>query len=301
MADDTTVIGETGLANPGRRLRELVASDTLVVAPGAFDPFVGRIIQREGFPAIYAGGSAISNANFGRPDMGLSTMTEVRDIARNIAAAVDIPVLGDIDQGFGDLLNVRRSVREFEAAGLAGVHMEDEGGPSKDARGQLPVSTERMVEKLTVALEARRDPEFMVWARCDAMPTLGLDDAIARGHAYAEAGADGLWMFAPGASTEEVERIARELTEVPLIYNMTVRGTGPAFTLSRLEDLGFSMVIIPNLLFFGMTREASRILRELTSTGSIADLAASAATPQEMEALNGMVFAHQFQLRHPQR
>src|SRR5579884_2930526 len=139
--------------SPGRRLRDALGSGEVLVAPGAFNPLLARLIERAGFPAIYAGGSGISSVMYGRPDMGLSSMTEIRDVVRNVAGATSLPVLGDIDQGFGDLLAVSRSVKEFEAAGLAGVHIEDEAGASKHAQGSTPSPVERFCEKLQVALE----------------------------------------------------------------------------------------------------------------------------------------------------
>jgi 2-methylisocitrate lyase-like PEP mutase family enzyme len=280
----------------GARLRRGLKENPLTVAPGAYDPLLARIIERIGFPAVYAGGSGISCAAYGRPDMGLSTMTELRDVAGRIAGAVSIPVLGDIEQGFGDLINVRRSVREFEAAGLGGVHLEDESGASKHSHGSVPIPVERMVEKIKVACAARTDPDFMIFGRCDGLRPLGMRETLDRSRAYVDAGADGLWVFGGNdADPREMEEIAAAFPDVPLIYCWSVRGVECRLPLDQIESMGYQMVIAPNLMLFGLIAEAMRLLTEIKEKGSMVGLLDRIASVEVVDELVGLKEARQFQ------
>jgi 2,3-dimethylmalate lyase len=280
----------------GARLRRGLKENPLTVAPGAYDPLLARIIERIGFPAVYAGGSGISCAAYGRPDMGLSTMTELRDVAGRIAGAVSIPVLGDIEQGFGDLINVRRSVREFEAAGLGGVHLEDESGASKHSHGSVPIPVERMVEKIKVACAARTDPDFMIFGRCDGLRPLGMRETLDRSRAYVDAGADGLWVFGGNdADPREMEEIAAAFPDVPLIYCWSVRGVECRLPLDQIQSMGYQMVIAPNLMLFGLIAEAMRLLTEIKEKGSMVGLLDRIASVEVVDELVGLKEARQFQ------
>ncbi len=280
----------------GAKLRRTLKENRLTVAPGAYDPLLARIIERIGFPAVYAGGSGISSAAYARPDMGLSTMTEIRDVAGNIAGAVSIPVLGDIEQGFGDLINVRRTVREFEAVGLGGVHLEDESGPSKHPHGSVPIPVDRMVEKIRVACAARTEPGFMIFGRCDGLRSLGMRETLERSRAYLDAGADGLWVFTGNdADTREMEEIATAFPDVPLIYCWSVRGVECRLSLDQIQSMGYRMVIAPNLVLFGLIAEAMRLLTEIKEKGSMADLLDRIASVEVVNDLVGLTEARQFQ------
>jgi 2,3-dimethylmalate lyase len=280
----------------GARLRRGLKENPLTVAPGAYDPLLARIIERIGFPAVYTGGSGISCAAYGRPDMGLSTMTELRDVAGRIAGAVSIPVLGDIEQGFGDLINVRRSVREFEAAGLGGVHLEDESGASKHSHGSVPIPVERMVEKIKVACAARTDPDFMIFGRCDGLRPLGMRETLDRSRAYVDAGADGLWVFGGNdADPREMEEIAAAFPDVPLIYCWSVRGVECRLPLDQIQSMGYQMVIAPNLMLFGLIAEAMRLLTEIKEKGSMVGLLDRIASVEVVDELVGLKESRQFQ------
>jgi len=280
----------------GAKLRRALRENRLTVAPGAYDPLLARIIEHVGFPAVYAGGSGISSAAYGRPDMGLTTMTEMRDVVGRIAGAVSIPVLGDIEQGFGDVINVRRTVREFEAAGLGGVHLEDESGPSKHPHGSVPITVERMVEKIGVACAARTDPDFMIFGRCDGLRSLGMRETLKRSRAYVEGGADGLWVFTGNdADPGEMEEIAAAFPDVPLIYCWSVRGVECRLSLDQIESMGFSMVIAPNLMLFGLIAESLRLLTEIKEKGSMADLLDRIASAEVVNDLVGLTEAREFQ------
>jgi 2-methylisocitrate lyase-like PEP mutase family enzyme len=292
-------VSSSAATSPGRRLREALRSDDVLIAPGAFNPLLARLIERAGFPAIYAGGSGISSVVYGRPDMGISTMTEIRDVVRNIAGATSIPVLGDVDQGFGDLLAVSRSVREFEAAGLAGVHIEDEAGASKHAQGSTPIPVERFCEKLQVALEARADPDFMVFARSDALRVEGMSATLDRCRAYVDAGADGLWVFTGLSGTaDELTEIARAFPDVPLIYDWTVRGIEARAHLDEIREMGYRLVIVPNLFLFAQVAQADRMLSSIQERGSIAHLLEEVASVPLVDEIVGLNAAREFQSQH---
>jgi 2-methylisocitrate lyase-like PEP mutase family enzyme len=287
----------TTALSPGAKLRTALRENRLTVAPGAYDPLLARIIERVGFPAVYAGGSGISSAMYGRPDMGLSTMTEIRDVVANMAGAVSIPVLGDIEQGFGDLINVRRTVREFEAAGLGGVHLEDESGASKHPHGSVPIPVERMVEKIGVACAARTDPDFMIFGRCDGLRPLGMKETLERSRAYVDAGADGLWVFTGNdATAQEMEQIANAFPDVPLIFCWSVRGVECRLPLGQIESMGYRMVIAPNLMLFGLIAEAMRLLTEVKDTGSMMGLLDRIARVDVVDEVVGLKEAREFQL-----
>jgi 2-methylisocitrate lyase-like PEP mutase family enzyme len=291
--------GEPARTSAGRRLRDALQSDAPVVAPGAFNPLLARLIERAGFQALYAGGSGISSVVYGRPDMGLSTMTEIRDVSRNIAGATSIPVLGDIDQGFGDLLAIARSVREFEAAGLAAVHIEDESGASKHAQGSTPIPIDQFCEKLQVALEARTDPDFMIFARSDSLRAEGMKATLDRCRAYVEAGADGLWVFTGlSGTTEELTEISRAFPDVPLIYDWTVRGIEARAHLDEIRAMDYRMVIVPNLFLFAQVAQADRMLRSIQEQGSIAHLLDQIASVPLIDEVVGLNAAREFQSRH---
>jgi 2-methylisocitrate lyase-like PEP mutase family enzyme len=282
--------------SPGAKLRRALQENRLTVAPGAYDPLLARVIERVGFPAVYAGGSGISSAVYGRPDMGLSTMTEIRDAVAHIAAAVSVPVLGDIEQGFGDLINVRRTVREFEAAGLGGVHLEDESGASKHPHGSVPIPLERMVEKIQVACAARTDPDFMIFGRCDGLRPLGMKETLKRSRAFVDAGADGLWVFTGNdADLSEMEEIANAFPDVPLIYCWSVRGVECRVSLEQIESMGYQMVIAPNLMVFGLIAEATRLLTEIKEKGSMEGLLDRLAPVGVVDELVGLTEAREFQ------
>jgi 2-methylisocitrate lyase-like PEP mutase family enzyme len=228
--------------------------------------------------------------------MGLSTMTELRDVAGRIAGAVSIPVLGDIEQGFGDLINVRRSVREFETAGLGGVHLEDESGASKHSHGSVPIPVERMVEKIKVACAARTDPDFMIFGRCDGLRPLGMRETLERSRAYVDAGADGLWVFGGNdADLREMEEIAGAFPDVPLIYCWSVRGVECRLPLEQIESMGYRMVIAPNLMLFGLIAEAMRLLTEIKEQGSMVGLLDRIASVGVVDELVGLKEAREFQ------
>ena len=191
------------------RLRDLLGSGQTVVAPGAFDPLAARLVEEAGFPAVYMTGFGTSAALLGRPDVGLLTMTEMADNAARIAACVNIPVIADADTGYGNPVNVIRTVGAYEAAGVAGIHIEDQVAPKKCGHtdGKQIIAAAEMAQKVRAAVDARSDPDFVIIARTDARAVEGLDSALDRAAQYLEAGADALFVEAV-LSDDEAAHVA---------------------------------------------------------------------------------------------
>jgi methylisocitrate lyase len=256
-----------------QRFRDLIADDDILVAPGAYDAITARLIQANGFDAVYMTGAGTINARLGLPDNGTGTMTEMVDNARAIAQAVDIPVFCDIDTGYGNAINVMRTVREMETAGVAGVHLEDQVAPKKcgHLEGKEIVAVAEMVGKLRAAQEARRDDDFVLIARTDAAAVEGVDAAIERARAYAAAGADVI--FSEALTTEEeFERFAGADVGAPLLANMTEFGKTPYLPVERFQELGFSAVIFPMLAFRSMLKAVDDSLKVLREQGTQVDI-----------------------------
>ena len=206
------------------RLRTLLATPGPLVAPGAYDALSARLVEQAGFDVVYMTGFGSTASLIGRPDVGLLTGTEMVDNARRIAAAIDLPVIADADTGYGNAINVVRTVQAYEQAGVAGMHLEDQVMPKKCGHmsGKAVIPAEEMVGKIRAAGAARRDPDFVLIARTDAVAVEGVAAAIARARAYAEAGADALFVEAP-TSEDDIARVAAELRGVaPLVFNWAV-------------------------------------------------------------------------------
>ena len=268
-----------------RRLRELLEKQTLVL-PGAFNALTAMQIERAGFQALYVSGAGLSAAR-GLPDIGLLSLTEVLSDAATIANAVTIPVIVDADTGFGPPLTVMRAVREFEQAGLAGMQIEDQELPKKCGQlsGKRLVPVPDMLAKLTAAVQAKRDRDFMIVARTDARGVEGLDAAIQRAIAYIEAGTDALFPEAL-ESGEEFRTFAREIRKagstVPLIANMTEFGRTPYLTVGEFESLGYRGVLFPVTALRAAMRAIDKLLAELKMFGSQRDWLDHMMTRQEL-------------------
>ncbi len=229
-----------------KKLREILDRENTVLVPGAYDAFSAKILKQAGFEIIYMTGSGVTASVIGMPDVGLLTMSEMVNQARNIVNATDLPVLCDADTGYGNALNVIRTVREYERAGVAGIHMEDQVAPKKCGHfeGKQVIAAEEMVKKIEAALYARDDDNFLLIARTDARSIMGLDEALRRARLYAEAGADMIFLESP-QTVEELEVIAKELHEVPLLVNMVEGGKTPVLPFEELEKMGFKIVLYP--------------------------------------------------------
>ncbi len=250
------------------RLRALLARPTATLMPGAPDALTARLVEEAGFEVCYLTGSGIANTQFGIADVGLVSQAEVVQQAARVVAATRLPVVVDADTGYGNPLNVMRTIADLERAGVAAVQLEDQVTPKRCGHfsGKEVISTAEMVEKLAAAREARGDSGLLLIARTDAAAVLGFDAAVERARAYAAAGADVLFVEAP-RTVDELRRIPRELPDVPHVVNVVVGGLTPVLSRAELEALGFRLILYAGLaLQVGMlaVREA---LRHLAAQG----------------------------------
>ena len=245
-----------------QRIRDLLARDT-VLMPGVYDALTARIAARVGFDIVFISGYSVSAARLGEPDFGFLTQTEMADAARAVCRVSDAPVIVDADTGYGNALNVMRTVRDLQDAGASGVFLEDQVWPKKCGHmaGKRVVEAEEHAAKLRAAAEARGDRDLFIVARTDARQPLGLDAALERCHAYREAGADALFVEAP-QSVQELERIAAELPP-PLVANMIERGVTPHLSRAELRDLGFQLIVCPLSGLFAAAQAVQEVLTEL--------------------------------------
>ncbi len=258
-----------GGLSPGARFRELLAEPGIVVAPGAYDAITALVIARNGFPAVYMTGAGTVNAHLGIPDIALGTLTELVENAARIADVVDLPVICDADTGFGNALNVMRTVRAYERAGVAGIHLEDQESPKRCGHldGKRIVTIEEMEGKIRAACDARRDDDFMIIARVDAAAVEGLNAAIERAARYAAAGAD--MIFAEALTTaDDFGIFGGAEIGVPLLANMTEFGKTPYLSVEQFAELGFDAVIFPMLAFRMMLGAFDDAMAELASVGT---------------------------------
>ncbi|MFL5626074.1 MAG: oxaloacetate decarboxylase, partial [Ktedonobacteraceae bacterium] len=247
------------------RLRELLVQRDLLVAPGAYDALSARLIAQAGFPAVYMTGFGTAASVLGQPDVGLLTMSEMVSCAAALAAVVgDRPLIADADTGYGNPINVRRTVREYERAGVAAIHIEDQVWPKKcgHMEGKQVIPVDEMVQKIRAAVDARQDPDFVIIARTDANAVYGLEDALRRGRAYRDAGADVIFIEAP-RSIEELRAIAQAFPDVPLLYNWAESGKTPMLPLEEIHALGFKLVIFPVSMLFAATQALLDLLEAL--------------------------------------
>ena len=274
--------------SPSRRsFRALLAAPGLVVAPGAYDVLTARLIERAGFPAVYMTGSGVSISALGFPDIGLVSLYEVCVRLEQIAGAVGLPVIADADTGFGNPLNVLRTVTELERRGAAAIQLEDQEMPKKCGHepGRTLVPPAEMVAKIEAARAARSSPELVIVARTDARTTHGLAEAIARGRRYAEAGADVIFVESP-ETPEEMRAICAGIP-APALANMVEGGRTPILPQHELAEIGYKVVIYPNSLTRIMACAGERLLDELKRAGTTAGLAGEMLTHGQLWDLFG--------------
>jgi len=261
------------------RLRELLAGGQPILAPACIDAFSARMVEQAGFEVNYLTGNGASAAALGRPDIGLMTLREVADICRNVIQATSIPLVADCDTGYGNAVNVIRTVREMEAAGVSCIQLEDQVTPKRCGffPGSVPVvPLEEQLGKLRAALDARRGTDLLILARTDAAADHGLDEAIRRGVAYKEAGADIVFLEVEGTA-EQLERIGREVPG-PLATTLDESRSEPAFSPEELAALGFRLIIYPGVVrctYLGAVSEVLGALRREGSTRSVGGRMAS--------------------------
>jgi carboxyvinyl-carboxyphosphonate phosphorylmutase len=240
-----------------------------VLAPGAYDALSARMVEQAGFPAVYMTGFGTSASVLGRPDVGLLTMSEMVGNARRITQAVDVPVIADADTGYGNPLNVIRTVQEYELAGVSAIHIEDQVAPKKcgHMENKQVIPAAEMTEKIRAAVEGRTSDDFLIIARTDARAVEGLDAALRRARAYREAGADTLFIEAP-QTEEEIAQIARAFTNVPLLFNWAEGGKTPPMRLEQLQELGYRIIIFPISTLLAATKALGEVLAEMKAEGT---------------------------------
>ena len=273
---------------PTTRFRHLLQAPGIIVAPGAYDCLTAAIIDQAGFPAVYMTGAGTSVARVGYPDLALATATEMLDNAAAIAAAVRAPVIADADTGYGGTMNMRRTIREYERAGVAAVHIEDQQFPKRcghlDDKRVVPIA--EMTQKIRAAVDARTDADFTIIVRTDALAVTGWDDTMRRCDAYTAAGADALFVEAIRSPEEAAAVVAR--TSLPLLYNFVETGKSPLLNVSELERLGFKMVIFPGSAFMSAAHAVRQVMAELKTAGTTARLTAKMTPLTEVFDLLGL-------------
>lgn len=268
--------------NARKRMRELVDGTRYVIVPGAYDPLTARLVQTAGFDAVYLTGGGYSRAN-GLPDLGLFTMSENVEFISRAVEAVDIPVIADMDTGYGNALNVIRAMREFEKTGVAAFHLEDQVSPKKCGHyeGKQLVSQSEMVGKIKAAVDARRDADLVVIARTDSRAVEGFEAAIERMNAYLEAGADVGFVEAP-QTVEEMERIPRSIAK-PALVNIFEGGKTPPLPARQLEAMGYRIGIYPSQTHRAAIFAAQEVLAVLKRDGDTAAIEHRLATFNDRE------------------
>ncbi len=263
------------------KFRRLLEQPGIIMAPGAYDCLTAKLIEAAGFPAVYMTGAGTSVARLGYPDLALATMTEMLDNASQIASIVDIPVIADADTGYGGVLNVRRTVRQYERSGVAALHLEDQDFPKRCGHldDKRVISVEDMVQKINAAVDARTDDDFTIIVRTDALAVTGWDDSMRRCEEYIKAGADALFVEAL-RTPEEVERAARELS-VPLLYNYVETGKSPLLSAQDLERFGFKIVIFPASALLTAMQAVQQTLATLKQQGTTAHLVENMSSLQD--------------------
>ena len=264
--------------SPRRLLRQRLASGPVIIAPGIYDAYGARFVAQAGFEAAYMTGNGVSASLLGRPDVGLIDLTLFTAHAHRAAACIDIPLVCDADTGYGNAVNVKRTVEEFEAAGVAAIHIEDQVAPKRC--GHLPgarpvIEFSEAVSKIEAAIAARRDPDFVIIARTDAAAGQGLDEAIRRAQAFVQAGADVAFVELKTGPTvvEDMKRVAGSVA-APCLVNIDGGGRLGAMTAAEIDGLGFRIAIFPGLQRYAAgyaTREALRALKRDGNTGALRD------------------------------
>jgi 2-methylisocitrate lyase-like PEP mutase family enzyme len=258
--------------NTRQRLRQLLDNHEPVVAPGVYDGLTARLVERAGFNAAIVTGAGVAASTLGVPDVGLATMSEVLTQTKNITHAVDIPVVADCDTGYGNPLNVRRTIQEFEATGVAGLFIEDQVAPKRCGhfRGKSVIAVEEMMQKIHAAVDARRDPDLLLITRTDAAAVSGIEAAVDRARAYVDAGAEMLFVEAP-QSREDLEYVAAQLAPlgVPLMVNLVEGGRTPLLPVTELAKIGFRFVSFSGSLQKTAIKAMQELLVRLYEDGDV--------------------------------
>ncbi|HSW10398.1 MAG TPA: isocitrate lyase/PEP mutase family protein [Bacillota bacterium] len=270
------------------KLKQGIRSGKIVVAPGAFNPLSAKIIEQVGFPAVYMTGYGASADLLGAPDYGLLTLTEMANHAARIAQAVSVPVVADGDTGYGNPLNVRRTIQEYERAGVAAIHLEDQVMPKRcgHMEGKQLVDAREWVKKIEAAVDTKTDPDFLIIARTDARAVYGLKEALSRAKMAAVAGADLIFVEAP-QSIDEL-KLVRETINAPLMANMVEHGKTPLLPVDELQKMGYNLVIYPSSSLYAAAGAIFEAMSELKKTGTTAGLVKGMLTFHQFNELVGL-------------
>lgn len=269
-----------------KQFQKLLHEPGSFILPGAYDAMSARLIEEIGFKAIYATGAGISNAQLGWADVGLTSLKEVVDIVTRMADVTTVPIVVDADTGFGNAINVMRTVREFERAGVAAIQMEDQVSPKKCGHfnGKEVISKEEMVSKIKAALDTRQDENLAIIARTDALAVNGMDDALERANAYKEAGADIIFVEAP-TTIEQLLQISSSLKGIPQVINLVEGGKTPLVSLKESEEMGFKIMLCANTVLRSAIKGISESLKILKEEGSQENVMNRICTWKERQSL----------------
>ena len=269
-------------------LKRLLKLNKLLVAPGCFDGLSARLVQEAGFEAAYLSGGAVARS-MGIPDIGLVTMSESIDRAVQVVSAINIPVIADADTGYGNAVNLVRSVREFERAGVAAIHIEDQITPKRCGHldGKEVISLSEMAKKLEAALATRSDPDFCIIARTDARGVNGFDDAVKRANAFAKLGVDAVFFEAP-QSEDELAEIPQRVPNIPLLVNVFKGGKTPMLPMERLEKMGYRIAIYPSETQRAAIQAMRTALSTLKREGTTESIDASLTTFKDRDKVVGL-------------
>lgn len=268
--------------SPGARFRKALTEEKPLQIVGAVNAYVAKMAQQIGYRAIYLSGAGVANASYALPDLGLTSLDNVLEDAKRITSAVDLPLLVDIDTGWGNELMIARTIQMMERAGVAAVHIEDQESNKRCGHrpGKKLVSKEEMVARIQAAVKAKKDPAFIVMARTDALASEGLEGAIERAKAYKNAGAD--MVFAEAIETLDQYRMIKKAIEIPLLANITEFGKTPLFTKTELGNVGVDMILYPLTVTRAMNGAANKVLQELRAKGTQRDLLEQMQTRDEL-------------------
>ena len=275
-----------------RSLRQQLAGGSLLSLPGVYDGLSARLVEQAGFSAAFVSGAGVSFSRLGQPDLGLVSLNELADCIRQLTEAVSIPLLVDMDTGFGNALNTQRSVRLLEQAGASGLQIEDQQMPKRcgHLKGKQVISTQEMVGKLNAALDARQDADTLIVARTDALGVLGFTEALERAERYLETGVDAIFIEAP-QSYAQMQQISQQFAgRIPLVHNLVEGGRSPVYSNQQLAGLGYRIALYPVSLLHRFIPQAQQLLQHLAAHGETRSLA---ATMTDLDGINQLLSTDQ--------
>ncbi|MDN7247054.1 isocitrate lyase/PEP mutase family protein [Planococcus shenhongbingii] len=269
-----------------KQFKALLQQPNAFILPGAYDGMTARLIEESGFPAIYATGAGISNAQLGWADVGLTAVTEIADVVSRMSDVTNVPIVVDGDTGFGNAINLMRTVKQLERAGASAIQFEDQVAPKKCGHfgGKQVISKEEMIYKIKAAVDTRKDDNLSIIARTDALAVYGMGEALDRANAYKEAGADVIFVEAPTTIAQLME-ITANVPDIPHIINMVEGGSTPLVSLEEAEEMGFQIMLCANTVLRSAIKgiqESLRVLKQERSQQNIHDLICTWEERQEL-------------------